>query len=90
MTDGDWAEARTVAAAFYVPGKGTAAGDRTVVWVNGSDAPVEVSLPEARTNFVWRRAIDSAEDDSRPASLRTLMPRSVAIFVEEARELGRG
>jgi glycogen operon protein len=86
MTDGDWAEARTIAAAFYVPGEGTAGGDRTVVWLNGTDGAVEVSLPEARTNFVWRRAIDSAEDDLRPASLRTLMPRSVAIFVEEARE----
>jgi glycogen operon protein len=82
MEAGDWAEARVLGAAFYVPPAGSAAGDRTVVWINGSGQPIEVLLPEPRADFVWRRAIDTAHEDDAPADLRALAPRSVVIFVE--------
>ena len=80
MQDGDWAERGALGVAFYVPPSGEAAGDRVLVWINGTVEPIAAFVPEGRGGFVWKREIDSAGGDG--AEARVVQPRSVAIFAE--------
>ena len=81
MQDGDWSHERALGIQFYAPQNGGAAGDRTLIWINGTDEAVTGQLPAPRAGFTWQREIDSAARDN---DMRTMPPRSVVIFAEVA------
>jgi glycogen debranching enzyme len=53
-------------------------GDRCCFWINGGNAPVDVSLPLPRDGFSWQRILSSNDDDTDGK----IAPRSVTLYAE--------
>ncbi len=79
MMAGQWNDGRRVVGLALF-----SAGDRTVVWINGSEAAAGW-LPEARGGKTWRLMADTSRPEAAPspAMLRfEVPPRSVLLFAE--------
>ena len=79
--DADWADSRTLGVAFYCGAEGAIAADRTLVWINGTDAAVAVTMPAVRNGMSWWIEADSSDSVTR-VNNPSIPPRSVVIFAE--------
>jgi glycogen operon protein len=71
----------------------TEPASRVVVWINGGDADVTVTLPDAENERVWHELADSAAPDRAPAKVEglattTIAARSVRLFAVAVDEAG--
>jgi glycogen operon protein len=83
MAGADWRDGRVLGMELF------ADDDRTLAWLNGTDAEADGFLPEPRRGRAWRLLADSSDlaGDARPdavvpAGAVRLPPRSVQLFAE--------
>jgi glycogen debranching enzyme len=81
LREADWADSRTLGVAFYCGAEGAIAADRTLVWINGTDAAVAVTMPAPRNGMGWWIEADSSDSITR-VNQPSVPPRSVVIFAE--------
>jgi glycogen operon protein len=81
LNEADWADSRTLGVAFYCAAEGAMAVDRTLVWINGAEDAVVVTMPAPRNGKSWRIEADSS-DSVTTVDRPSIAPRSVVIFAE--------
>ena len=100
MEDGDWNAPGARALGMYLNGQGIAGRDATgnriidehaLLYFNGGNEPVRVTLPAKEYAHAWEVAVDTAADERetrplKPRSRRRLAPHSVLVLIQHTGE----
>ena len=100
MVDGDWNAPDARALGMYLNGQGIAGRDATgnriidehaLLYFNGGNDPVRITLPAKEYAAAWEVAVDTAADERetrplKPRSRRQLAPHSVLVLIEHTGE----
>ncbi|WP_245424255.1 glycogen debranching protein GlgX [Methylovirgula sp. 4M-Z18] len=79
----------TLIASLAAPDQAPQSLDRVVVVLHAGAQSIDITLPETRAHYAWRRAVDTAAPDASEmpwiaaTAQTTVAPRSVVLFVEE-------
>jgi glycogen operon protein len=93
MTDDDWSNPVSASLGLFLAGRGVGdvddggnilVDDDFYVFLNGSENPIEITLPPASTKGDWQLLIDTSDDDAggrRDGGTMTRPSRSLALFI---------